>query len=102
MCSIGQVSLAGSRLCSHSWGTKEGPENAERRNRKIKDALSKVLSRKHVALVQTFLPPAKIHKHVGISGGGLYRADRHGSCRCSPSSPAVPSSYGIFVHGCAG
>lgn len=50
-------------------GSGEGPEKTERINRKIKDALSKERSRKHVALVQTFPPYAKIHTHVGISGG---------------------------------
>lgn len=50
-------------------GSGEGPEKTERINRKIKDALSRERSRKHVALVQTFPPYAKIHTHTDISGG---------------------------------
>lgn len=50
-------------------GSEEGPEKTERINRTMKDALSEELSRKHVALVQTFPPYAKIHTHADISEG---------------------------------
>lgn len=69
MHSIGHVSAVGTMLCSHSWRAKESPEKTERTKRKIRDALSKVFSRKHAAMAQNFLPPAKIHRCASILEG---------------------------------